>query len=144
MNATLPVAFISCILSLMRTLSVATGMAPAAALMREQCRLNCLGLLHLNTLGGSPRHNAKLADWVRPEKPACIVPSEPMNSDLRPNDLKPLTATLTDRCYRRELLNPRNLQLHILTFTCNAFSHYILTPSDPFAHVLCNCPSFLL
>ena len=84
MNATLPAAFISCILSLMRTLSVATGMAPAAALMREQCRLICLGLLRLSTLGESPKNNAKLADWVRPEKPACIAPSEPVNSDLRP------------------------------------------------------------
>ena len=79
MNATLPAAFISCILSLMGTLSVATGMVPAAALTREQCRL-----LRLSTLGDSPKHTAKLADWVRPEKPACIAPSEPMISDLRP------------------------------------------------------------
>ena len=83
MNATLPAAFISCILSLMSTLSVATGMVPAAALMREQCRLICLGLLRLSTLGDSPKHNANLADWVRPENPACIAPSEPMNSQPR-------------------------------------------------------------
>ena len=81
MNATLPAAFISRILSLMRTLSVATGIVPAVALMREPCRLSCLGLLRLSTLGESPKHNSKLADWVRPEKPACIAPSEPMKEE---------------------------------------------------------------